>query len=77
MVSGRGTNGTAGSGADIVAHNGHANTGTVPFIPLKDKISKRIVSRDPWFSLEFFPPRTEKGAANLVGRLVVIVDFVC
>lgn len=74
MVSGRGANGTAvhdQSGAAVVAHGGNVTTGAVPFVPLKDKISKRIIAGDPWFSLEFFPPRTEKGATNLVGRSVV------
>ena len=36
---------------------------------LKDKINKRIESRDKFFSLEFFPPRTKSGAINLLARL--------
>lgn len=28
----------------------------------------RIASREPFFSLEFFPPRTAAGAANLINR---------
>ncbi|XP_078490239.1 methylenetetrahydrofolate reductase (NADPH) [Ciona intestinalis] len=35
---------------------------------LADKILSRVESKDPFFSLEFFPPRTEQGAANLIGR---------
>ena len=38
---------------------------------LLDKIQKRIEANTPFFSLEFFPPRTEQGAANLIGRLVL------
>jgi len=39
---------------------------------LSEKIQKRINENTPFFSLEFFPPRTEQGAANLIGRLVSI-----
>lgn len=39
------------------------------YVPLRRRVEERISSKDPWFSLEFFPPRTEKGAANLIGRL--------
>jgi methylenetetrahydrofolate reductase (NADPH) len=38
--------------------------------PLNERINKRIQSKDPWFSLEFFPPRTENGAVNLISRYV-------
>lgn len=37
-------------------------------VSLAEKIQKRIEASDPFFSLEFFPPRTEQGAANLIGR---------
>jgi hypothetical protein len=40
---------------------------SVKYISLIEKIQKRIVNNDRWFSLEFFPPRTPSGAANLVG----------
>ena len=33
-----------------------------------EKIDTRIQSKDCFFSLEFFPPRTRAGAANLVAR---------
>ncbi|XP_004482586.1 methylenetetrahydrofolate reductase (NADPH) isoform X2 [Dasypus novemcinctus] len=33
---------------------------------LREKIRRRIESGDKWFSLEFFPPRTAEGAANLI-----------
>jgi len=35
---------------------------------LTEKIKARIESRDKFFSLEFFPPRTKAGAVNLVSR---------
>ena len=35
---------------------------------LAQQIQRRISSGDLFFSLEFFPPRTEQGAANLIGR---------
>lgn len=36
---------------------------------LKEKIQARIDSKDKFFSLEFFPPRTKSGAVNLLARL--------
>ena len=43
-----------------------------PILPgyerLIDRINKRIVSGDHFFSLEFFPARTANGATNLVAR---------
>lgn len=36
---------------------------------LKEKIMSRIESRDKFFSLEFFPPRTKSGAINLISRM--------
>ena len=36
---------------------------------LIDKIQSRIASKDKFFSLEFFPPRTKSGAINLMSRL--------
>ena len=35
---------------------------------LIDRINDRIQASTSWFSLEFFPPRTANGAANLVAR---------
>ncbi|CAF0895384.1 unnamed protein product [Adineta steineri] len=40
---------------------------TVKYVSLTEKIEKRIASNDRWYSLEFFPPRTPSGAANLIG----------
>ena len=37
---------------------------------LIEKINNRIESRERFFSLEFFPPRTKEGAVNLLARLV-------
>ena len=36
---------------------------------LMEKIESRIASKDRFFSLEFFPPRTKSGAVNLMARL--------
>ncbi len=36
---------------------------------LIEKIKTRIESKDKFFSLEFFPPRTKSGAINLMSRL--------
>ena len=36
---------------------------------LSQKIQARLRSKDKFFSLEFFPPRTKPGAVNLVSRL--------
>ena len=36
---------------------------------LAEKIRARIESKDKFFSLEFFPPRTKAGAVNLMSRL--------
>ena len=36
---------------------------------LKEKIDSCIASRDRFYSLEFFPPRTKSGAINLMARL--------
>ena len=43
---------------------------SVPSTPLSliEKVNHRIASKDPFFSLEFFPPRTPNGAVNLVGK---------
>ncbi|KAM5162280.1 methylenetetrahydrofolate reductase (NADPH) isoform 3-T5 [Callospermophilus lateralis] len=35
---------------------------------LREKMRRRMESGDKWFSLEFFPPRTAEGAANLIAR---------
>jgi len=35
---------------------------------LPEKINARMASRDKFFSLEFFPPRTKTGAVNLLSR---------
>jgi len=36
--------------------------------PLIDRINDRIKSGTKFFSLEFFPPKTESGAMNLISR---------
>lgn len=40
---------------------------------LLTRIKKRIEKRSPYFSLEFFPPRTANGAANLLSRCVKFI----
>jgi hypothetical protein len=35
---------------------------------LIDKINKNIANNQLWFSLEFFPPKTINGAANLISK---------
>jgi hypothetical protein len=35
---------------------------------LISKMHKRIVNKQQWFSLEFFPPKTANGAANLITK---------
>lgn len=35
---------------------------------LNDRINDRLHSGDKFFSLEFFPPRTANGAANLLSK---------
>ena len=41
--------------------------------PLIDRINDRIESGTKFFSLEFFPPKTESGAVNLTSRYIVSV----
>jgi hypothetical protein len=35
---------------------------------LIDKINKRIEKHEKWYSLEFFPPKTQQGASNLIAK---------
>ena len=44
---------------------------------LREKMRKRMESGDPWFSLEFFPPRTASGAVNLISRHVSLLFSLC
>ncbi|KJH45665.1 putative methylenetetrahydrofolate reductase [Dictyocaulus viviparus] len=39
------------------------------YIPLHERISRRISDKTPFFSLEFFPPKTANGVANFFTRL--------
>lgn len=39
---------------------------------LIEKIKRRIANKEFWFSLEFFPPRTANGAANLISKLEIL-----
>jgi len=38
------------------------------YVPLITRIKQRIESKDKWFSMEFFPPRTKDGATNLLHK---------
>lgn len=47
------------------------------FVPLIQQMKAQIASKDPWFSLEFFPPKTMEGAYDLFQRFVLnIWEFV-
>lgn len=63
------------------ATNGNPNYKETPYSPvleseygeyrsLTERMNRRMQSGDPWYSLEFFPPRTANGAVNLVSRSV-------
>jgi len=41
---------------------------SLEYVPLIDKINQRISAGDNWFSMEFFPPRTQEGATNLLHK---------
>ena len=41
---------------------------TAHYCSLIEKINKRIENNERWFSLEFFPPKTAQGAANLITK---------
>uniref|UniRef100_A0A914EJM8 methylenetetrahydrofolate reductase (NADPH) n=1 Tax=Acrobeloides nanus TaxID=290746 RepID=A0A914EJM8_9BILA len=53
--------------------NGHNIIETVrenlTYVPLHQRIEKRVKSGTPFFSLEFFPPKTGNGVANFITRL--------
>ena len=40
----------------------------VQYESLIDKINKRISKNEKWYSLEFFPPKTQPGASNLIAK---------
>ena len=44
------------------------NTNLNQYVSLIDKIQQRIARNERWFSLEFFPPKTAQGAANLISK---------
>ena len=43
-------------------------TQTRKYRRLSDRIHDRIKAATPFFSLEFFPPKTNNGAVNLISR---------
>ena len=46
--------------ANMLSANGYES--------LISKIQRRIANKQQWFSLEFFPPKTVNGAANLISK---------
>ena len=55
------------TGTDL-ANLTHSHSDTLKYESLIDKIHKRIDNNQYWFSLEFFPPKTINGAANLIQK---------
>ena len=51
------------------------SSGTSTPLPLIEKIKQSISLEKKFFSLEFFPPRTPAGAANLIGKLEKYSNF--
>jgi methylenetetrahydrofolate reductase (NADPH) len=45
-----------------------AQTNSGGYESLMKKMLRRIANNEPWFSLEFFPPKTINGAANLITK---------
>ena len=41
---------------------------TYKYRALNDRVNERVQTGAKFFSLEFFPPRTPNGAANLIAR---------
>lgn len=41
----------------------------IPHPTLIEKINKKIEEKEPFFSLEFFPPKTPNGAVNLIAKI--------
>jgi methylenetetrahydrofolate reductase (NADPH) len=68
---------TISSGASSAGSNsppGGSVSSLAPIKTLFEKIQGRISSGDHFFSLEFFPPRTAAGAANLINRFDRMFD---
>lgn len=57
---------TSGSGDSSRSQSPSINL--YKFRPLSLKVQDRYDSKDPFFSFEFFPPRTANGALNLLSR---------
>ena len=51
--------------------------GPYKFKPLSARILERYETKDPFFSFEFFPPRTANGALNLLARYVKLIACLC
>jgi methylenetetrahydrofolate reductase (NADPH) len=54
----------------VVGNGINHQTMQTAYVPLHERIRKRIANGDqPFFSLEFFPPKTANGVVNLFSRL--------
>lgn len=56
------------SQAKIDSKQQYQQTSTPPYENLIEKINKRILKNEKWYSLEFFPPKTQQGASNLIAK---------
>lgn len=63
-------NSPPGSPKLLHASRSLANFNKREYRPLIERMTKQIESNEPFYSLEFFPPRTPNGVANLLARLV-------
>jgi len=70
MINSNGTDSFSDSGSDDSRQDGTPSQKlpSYRYRPLIDRINDRIKSGAKFFSLEFFPPKTESGAMNLISR---------
>uniref|UniRef100_A0A8C4Q542 Methylenetetrahydrofolate reductase (NAD(P)H) n=1 Tax=Eptatretus burgeri TaxID=7764 RepID=A0A8C4Q542_EPTBU len=61
----------SGGSQQAVSRRGRRTSGWTPAgLRLREAMEHRLTSGDPWFSFEFFPPRTPNGATNLIARFL-------
>ncbi|XP_017483415.1 PREDICTED: methylenetetrahydrofolate reductase-like [Rhagoletis zephyria] len=59
---------SADSAAELTATSCHSSTSS-EYIPLSRKIAQHVATSDtPFFSVEFFPPKSKAAAVNLIAR---------
>ncbi|XP_035696914.1 methylenetetrahydrofolate reductase-like isoform X1 [Branchiostoma floridae] len=70
------SSGYTSSGASTPSNGSRPSSPTLgtPYVKLADRIEAKIDRGERWFSLEFFPPRTPQGAANLISRFERMVQ---